>query len=407
MTLPEYDPDEYEEIEVHDEDDNAPLDKNKRRFLLILQILLLLLILLLGILFCRYLFNPVPLPQIIPNAQFGERCTVPSYKFMIDNIDKPLGVTVSPDQQRIYVSESGGEKFIKMFDRDGNFLTQFAPLGTDKFTRSYVYMATDPAGRLFAVNRESNAIDIFDQDGVYLDSIIRADMTLSKLLLSKGIPLDKLVITRYDFLNNRVLYQVDNGPTQTLLFTLESDQHFSPLGVRFDAEGNLLMTDISEGFHGVAVIPAAALNDLKTFAPEITRFGVEGKGAQEFYFPQTAMKTSQGDYVVSDGNNTRLVKWGADLKTARPFGFGAAEGSIGLPRGLFIDRNDCVLVVDRLNSAVYIYDLFGSEPAFITSFGDLGMLEGNFNYPTDLFIDGTGRLYITDMNNNRVQIWSY
>ncbi len=407
MTLPEYDPDEYEEIEVNEEEEIETLDEGKRRFLLALQLFLILGILAVAFLFVRYLISPTPLPQIIPNVQFGQRCTVPSYKFMIDNIDKPLGVTVSPDQQRIYVSESGGEKMIKMYDRDGNFLTQFAPLGTDKYTRSYVYMAADSTGRVFAVNRESNAIDIFDKDGVYLDSIIRADMTLTKLLSSNGISLDKLVITRYDFLNNLVLYQIDDGPTQTLSFSLESDQSFSPLGIRFDAEGNLLMTDISVGEHGVAIIPAAALNDLRNFAPKITRFGKEGKGTMEFYFPQTAAKTSKGDFVVSDGNNTRLVKWSADLSTARPFGFGASEGSIGLPRGLWVDKNDCVLVVDRLNSAVYIYDLFESEPSFITSFGDIGMLEGNFNYPTDLFIDGTGRLYITDMNNNRVQIWSY
>ena len=38
----------------------------------------------------------------------------------VNDVDEPTGVAVSPDGQRIYVAESGGERLIKMFDRDGN-----------------------------------------------------------------------------------------------------------------------------------------------------------------------------------------------------------------------------------------------------------------------------------------------
>ena len=407
MTNQEYDPDEYEEIEVVEEDENAPLDEGKRRFLLFLQLFLLGGIIAVAALFVRYIVSPTPISQIIPNVQLGARCTVPAFKFVIDGLDGPVGIAVSPDQQRIYVSESAGEKFIKMFDRDGNFLTQFAPLGTDQYTRSYIYMAVDPSGRLFAVNRDSNSIDIFDQDGKYLDSIIRSDMTITKLFKANSIDISQAVITRYDFVNNTIFYQLGNGPTQKLIFNITAKEQFSPLGIRFDPNGNLLVTDVTEGLHSVSIIPAESLADLSSFDPQITRFGKLGFETQEFTFPQTVMQTSKGEYVVTDGNNARVTKWTADLANSVAFGFGSAQGALSLPRGLWIDKNDCLLVVDKINSAVYIYDLFEAEPSFVNSFGGLGVGEGYFNYPTDIFIDGTGRLYITDMNNNRVQIWSY
>ena len=399
------------ELEVMVQDPHR--EDRKRRLLLL--ILLMLSLALCGVVYIggKYLIEPKPLLDILIPKQAPPgvvvTCYQPAYKFSIEGVDAPVAVAVSPDNQRIYVAESEGERMVKMFDRDGNLVLRFAPPGTDRANREPKYLAVDSQGRVFVVDSTSNAIDIYSPDGKFLDAIIGQNLTLTSYLASKtGQSTESVALLHYEGINKLLTYQFPGQDPQQVKIEFTADQAaWFPLGVRFDAEGNLLVTDLSAGAHSVKVIPAASLSgSLSAYAPSLQSFGDEGNQKQQFSYPQVAIKDEQGNFYVSDGNNSRVSIWTPDLKYKTFFGFGSDVGALNLPRGLALNRS-CLLVSDAVGSVVRVYDVSGKEPKFAFDIGAPGVREGEFNYPIDVFLDGTGRLYVADRANNRIQVWSY
>lgn len=400
-------PETSQEPPAPEEIQDPEKEERRRRWLLLILLLLLLCCCGASLLFLRYVLKPAPLPQLLVPPQ-ASACTAPTYVFSINEVDKPVGVAVSPDGQRIYAAESDGQRLVKIFNRDGKLLGSFSPPGTSTGAREPRYIAVDPAGRVFMVDRYSNAIFIFDQDGRFLDAIISPDQTLSKLLAEKlGNEAAKALVTNYDGVNLQLHYIDPQGTAQTLPVKL-SDKNWNPLGVRFDKLGNLVYSDTTPDHHNVNIIPVDALKfPLATFEPKIVSFGASGSAAGQFNFPQVAVQDSQGNFYVSDGNNSRLSAWDATLKYRTFFGFGSAESALNLPRGLWVTDRDCLLAADAVGSTIRVYDVSKTEPTFATTFGSFGIGEGEMNYPVDLVVDLTGRLYVADRDNNRVEIWSY
>lgn len=385
------------------EDEEVEKDERKRRLLLLLLLLLLVcLCCVCGIIF-RYWLNPQPLPEMLVPPQ-ASVCYAPTYKFSITGVDGPVAVAGSPDDQRIYVAETDNERLVKAFDRNGNQLLYFAPPGTDKANREPKYMAVSPIdGRVYLVDRTSNAIDVYDANGVFLDAIIGQHMTMSKYMAANGA---SGTIIHYEGINKIITY----GANQTLKVTFPADEpYWSPLGLRFTKTGDLIYTDKSIGSHSVNIIPAADLaGDLSAYNPQIKSFGSEGPANDQFSFPQTVVVDTAGNYYVSDGNNSRITAWTPDFQYKTFFGFGSAlNGALNLPRGTWINDKGCLHVADAVGSLIRVYDVSGADPALAFEIGGYGVAEGFFNYPVDVFIDGTGRLYVADRANNRIQVWSY
>ncbi len=106
MTIPTPEETTPAEPEMEEIISEQARDERKRRWLLALLILLLLLICCVGVLFYRYITRPQPIPEILPEPIAEQIYYPPTFKFAITGIDQPLGVGVSPDGQRIYVTES-------------------------------------------------------------------------------------------------------------------------------------------------------------------------------------------------------------------------------------------------------------------------------------------------------------
>jgi DNA-binding beta-propeller fold protein YncE len=317
-------------------------------------------------------------------------------------------VAASPDNQRVYVTESSGQNLIKIFDRNGNLIGSFSPFGTTQYSRLLFYIAVDATGRIYVVDRFNNSIDLFDANGNQLDGIIAPDMTLSKFVsqhLSGGIPAGTKL--GYDGLNLEVLYQLPGQSMQRVKFT-PSGANWAPLGIRFDLQGDLIYTDITTGSHSVHIIPAADINaPWLTFNPAIKEFGSMGKGTGQMQFPQSTLTDSKGNFYVSDGNNSRIEVFGPNFAYSTFFGFGSGADGLNLPRGMWLDSKSHLHVADAVGAVIRVYDVSGSTPQFLYTFGEPGADDGQFNYPVDITMDGTGRLYIADRDNDRVQIWSY
>jgi DNA-binding beta-propeller fold protein YncE len=380
-------------------------DERKRRLLLLILLALLLLFCCVGFLFIRYLAKPQPLPQLLP-VSIGNY--PPAYKFSFVGVDGPVGVAASPDSQRVYVTESQGQRLIKEFDRSGNLIGTFSPFGTRPGDRELFDVAVDVSGRVFVVDRYNNVIDLFDANGNQLDGIIAPNITLSKFVsqhISGGIPSGTKL--GYDGANRLVLYQLPGQAEQKIKFTAP-DASWAPLGIRFDPQGDLIYTDITPGSHSVHIISAADLNaSWTTFNPTIREFGSEGNGFGQINFPYNAITDSKGNFYVSDGDNSRIEMFGSNFAYITFFGFGSGDDGLNLPRGLWLDSKEHLHVVDAVGAVVRVYDVSGTTPQFLYNFGTPGADDGQFNYPIDIYMDGTGRLYIADRDNDRVQIWSY
>ncbi len=403
MTTPDVQPEPMEEEIIATEEG----DEKNRRLLLVL-LLLLLLLCCVGSLFLRYLLKPQPLTDMLPAPLVQNLNFPPTYKSSITGLDEPVGVAVSPDNQLIYVVESAGERLIKAFDRNGNLIYSFAPPGTNRSNRKPTYIAVDVQGRVFVADTYNDVIAIFDAKGNFIDGIINPDTSLREAIAAHiGRDVPEGTVFYYNKINSAVEYILPGE--QAISIPGPSQMGWSPVGLRFDAQGNLMITNIVAGQHAVIVYDAASINTLGTsaFNPQTQTFGKEGQDGGQFSFPNAVVRDSLGNYYVSDGNNGRISAWttARDYKTF--FGFGSSETSLNLPRGMWMDGRDRLHVADAIGQYIRVYDVSAEEPAFLFNFGAFGDGDGEFNFPIDICLDGTGRLYIADRENNRVQIWSY
>jgi DNA-binding beta-propeller fold protein YncE len=392
------------EITYDPEQHKAEEKKRRRQLIALLAVLLLALSSTVAI-FVRYVTRPAPLVDLLPVSVRVNYA--PHYLFSIYGLNKPVGVALSPQADRIYVAETGGERLVKIFDRDGNPLGSFAPPRTGQAERSPVYLATDASGRVFVADRLQHALFVYDREGRYLDTILGPDMTLSEYVSKHTEGLRPGATFAYDAFEAGVYYQQVGEAEQTL--PVPDPSGWSPLGVRIDATGRLLITDVSNGQQSVHEIPGDVLlaRSWHDFDPHGRAFGTAGQGDDQLLFPNVAVTDSQGRIHVTDGNNGRISVWDDQGGFLFSFGQGAGEGALNLPRGADIDARDRLHVVDAVGQAVRVYDVSEHEPSFLFAFGNWGLDDGQFDYPNDIALDATGRLYIADRENNRIQVWSY
>ena len=379
----------------------------RRKYLLLLLLLLLLMLCVSLGLFFRYLMKPEPIPDMLP--QQIKVNYPPHYLYSIYGVDKPVGVALSPNGKTIYVTETDGERMVKMFDRDGNLLGKFTAPGTTVGERAPVYIATDKSGRVFVSDRTQGVIYVYTEKGSLVDVIISPTLTLSEYVAKhNGGSLPAGTTLSYNWFGPDVHYQIPGKGDQTLPAPT-TELAWGPLGIRFDKEGNMWVTTLLADRHFVIKFPADVMKakSWEDFNPPDLSFGQLGKEADQFEYPNTVIPDDKGRIYISDGNNARVSAWSAEFKHLLNFGRGTGDQTLNLPRGAWIDKKDKLFVTDAVGQTVRVYDVSGDEPVFLYIFGDFGTEDGQFNYPNDIVIDQTGRLYIADRENNRVQVWSH
>jgi DNA-binding beta-propeller fold protein YncE len=322
--------------------------ERRRRKLLLLLLLLGALIVLLGLAIWYLLFRqPIPVPTIP-----GETI-MPSYVTSYYGASRPVGVAVTSAGDRIYVGETAGEMTARMFDAQGNQIGELLPPLSTGSDHVPVYLALSPiTGDVFVSDRPTASIYVYDADGAYQRTV---------------------------------------DPPSGIA-------GWQPLGLAFDAAGNLYVTD-------VGTLP----NVVRVIDPSGSQIRVIGADA-DMSFPNGVAIDAAGYVYVTDSNNGRLLVFAPDGTVVARVGRGTAEGNLGLPRGVAIDSQGRINVVDTSGQGVSVYGPYQQGAAgldFLGTYGTQGVANGAFYYPNGIAVDGRGRLYIADSSNDRVQLWSY
>jgi DNA-binding beta-propeller fold protein YncE len=327
----------------------TPPDRRRRRLVVLLLLIAAVIALLLfgaWYLLFRKPISELPLPGITV-------APVPHYEYSIYDVVAPTGVAVTPDGSRIYATQTEGEPAVIAFGPSGNVIASLAPPSVPGGEFVPVYVAVDPTnGDLYVSDRPNATIHVFSAAGTYLRTF-------------------------------------DPGPELAA---------WAPLGLTFDATGNLFVTNVGGPFMAV-----------HQFGPDgrlVRTFGRDG----DFEFPNGVAVDSKGNVYVTDSNNGRLVVFdanGAQLGMVRR---GVSTGDLGLPRGAAIDDEDRIYVADIAQQGVQSYQgLKPGEraPTFIGTFGEEGTADGAFRLPNAVAVDGRSRVYVADWRNDRIQVWTY
>ncbi len=173
---------------------------------------------------------------------------------------------------------------------------------------------------------------------------------------------------------------------------------WQPLGIGFDAKGDVYVTDVS-----------GATQLVHEFLPDGTL--VRDFGADDSLgFPNGVAVDSAGNVYVSDSNNGRLLVYSSTGARIGVVERGSAADQLGMPRGIVVDDRSQVYVVDTSAQHVQVYSTLAAgqaSPRYLDAFGSEGTVDGTFEFPNGIAVDGRGRVYVADWNNNRIQVWSY
>lgn len=162
-----------------------------------------------------------------------------------------------------------------------------------------------------------------------------------------------------------------------------------PHGMDIDKQGNVWLTDAQhhEG-KGQQVFKISA--DGKKVLMTIGTAGVAGQGQYTFNGVADVEIADNGDIFVADGHvNNRIVKYSSDGKYLTEWGQkGSARGEFNMPHALAMDSKGRLLVGDRDNYRIQIFDQSGR---FIDEWRQFGR-------PSGMNIDGNDNLYVAAQN---------
>ena len=174
-----------------------------------------------------------------------------------------------------------------------------------------------------------------------------------------------------------------------------------PHGLHVDRAGNIWVTDAvvsKDGKKGEQVIK------LSPDGKVLMRLGVAGisaGGPSHFHDPGDIVTAPNGDIFVADGHGTvapdlppdtitRIVKFTPEGKFIKAWGsLGSGKSQFRNPHALVFDSQGRLLVADRVNGRIQVFDQNGK---WLTEYR-------SFNHPSGLFITKDDTLYATDYNS--------
>ena len=240
------------------------------------------------------------------------------------------------------------------------------------------------AGEVYVLHRGAHPVLCFDAEGKYLrswgDDLIK---------MAHGLrvdPDDNVWVT--DIGSHRV-FKFD--PTGKLLLALgtgqpgaSDDQFNKPSDVAFGSDGEFY---ISDGYINTRVMK---------FTPEgklLKSWGTPGQGPGEFDLPHSIIVDARGRVLVGDRNNNRIQVFDREGKHLESWtGFA--------PYGLAFNHDGVLYVATGEEHDVLRLDASGQVER---RWGRKGSAVGEFNLPHMLAFDAIGNLYVAEVGGLRLQ----
>jgi len=134
-------------------------------------------------------------------------------------------------------------------------------------------------------------------------------------------------------------------------------------------------------------------------------FGSFGSENGQFNNPYGVVVNSKGNIIVSDKNNYRIQIFDSQGKFISTFGSkGNGNGQFNNPYGIVINSKGNILVCDQNNNKVQIFD---SQGNFISTFGFYGNGNNQFSNPVGICVDKNDNILVCDEDNHRIQIFDF
>lgn len=132
-------------------------------------------------------------------------------------------------------------------------------------------------------------------------------------------------------------------------------------------------------------------------------FGTEGDSEGQLCRPWGVCTDKDGHIIVADRSNNRIQIFNPDGSFKSKFGSpGTRPGQFDRPAGVAIDLQGRIIVADKDNHRIQIFTFDG---AFLLKFGEKGSKNGQFNYPWDVTVNAEGQILISDTRNHRIQLF--
>ena len=116
--------------------------------------------------------------------------------------------------------------------------------------------------------------------------------------------------------------------------------------------------------------------------------------------------TDNGDLLVTDANNNRVLQLSLDGSLLHTVGTGKRDNSnygFNIPGGITTDRHGNIYVVDTRNARV---QKFSPSWRYIATFGKSGDATGTLTRPNSVAVDDSGNVYISDESRAIVSVFS-
>jgi len=175
-----------------------------------------------------------------------------------------------------------------------------------------------------------------------------------------------------------------------------------PHGLHVDRDGNVWVTDAAVSKDKKKGEQVIKLSPEGKVLLRLGTAGVSGGGPTHFHDPGDVTTAPNGDIFVADGHGTvapdlppdtitRIIKFTPDGKFLKAWGsLGSKPSQFRNPHALVFDSQGRLLVADRVNGRIQLFD---QEGKYLTEYRGFGA-------PSGLFITKDDTLYATDYNTD-------
>ncbi|KRX54236.1 E3 ubiquitin-protein ligase TRIM71, partial [Trichinella sp. T9] len=134
------------------------------------------------------------------------------------------------------------------------------------------------------------------------------------------------------------------------------------------------------------------------------RFCSQGSGDGQLYRPWGIACDKLNRIIVADRTNHRIQIFDSEGRFLTKFGCqGCRDGQFDRPAGVAVTSSNDIVVVDKDNHRVQV---FTSNGLFKLKFGEKGRDVGQFNYPWGVAVSPDDIIAVSDTRNHRVQLFT-